>query len=214
MKTGSRLAAILIAVISTSAAAAPFRVTSSDMREGDSLAASQQFNGFGCRGGNVSPQLVWEHAPTGTRSFAVTAYDPDAPSGSGWWHWTVVNIPSTVSSLATGAGDKNNAKLPAGAVQGRNDFGYAGFGGACPPPGDKPHHYHFTVWALNTPTLPIDAQASGALVGFMLAQPCYRQRPADGHVRTLNDRQRAQMRNIHFQHNALSAAEITSRRII
>ena len=168
IKTGSRLAAILIAVISTSAAAAPFRVTSSDMREGDSLAASQQFNGFGCRGGNISPQLVWEHAPTGTRSFAVTAYDPDAPSGSGWWHWTVVNIPSTVSSLATGAGDKNNAKLPAGAVQGRNDFGYAGFGGACPPPGDKPHHYHFTVWALNTPTLPIDAQASGALVGFML----------------------------------------------
>jgi phosphatidylethanolamine-binding protein (PEBP) family uncharacterized protein len=83
MKTGSRLAAILIAVISTSAAAAPFRVTSSDMREGDSLAASQQFNGFGCRGGNVSPQLTWEHAPTGTRSFAVTAYDPDAPSGSG-----------------------------------------------------------------------------------------------------------------------------------
>jgi Raf kinase inhibitor-like YbhB/YbcL family protein len=168
MKTGSRLAAILIAVISTSAAAAPFRVTSSDMREGDSLATSQQFNGFGCRGGNVSPQLTWEHAPTGTRSFAVTAYDPDAPSGSGWWHWTVVNIPPTVSSLATGAGDKNNAKLPAGAVQGRNDFGYAGFGGACPPPGDKPHRYHFTVWALNTATLPIDAQASGALVGFML----------------------------------------------
>jgi Raf kinase inhibitor-like YbhB/YbcL family protein len=168
MKTGSRLATILIAVISTSAAAAPFRVTSSDMREGDSLATSQQFNGFGCRGGNVSPQLTWEHAPTGTRSFAVTAYDPDAPSGSGWWHWTVVNIPPTVSSLATGAGDKNNAKLPAGAVQGRNDFGYAGFGGACPPPGDKPHRYHFTVWALNTATLPIDAQASGALVGFML----------------------------------------------
>lgn len=168
MKTGSRLATILIAVISTSAAAAPFRVTSSDVREGDSLATSQQFNGFGCRGGNVSPQLTWEHAPTGTRSFAVTAYDPDAPSGSGWWHWTVVNIPPTVSSLATGAGDKNNAKLPAGAVQGRNDFGYAGFGGACPPPGDKPHRYHFTVWALNTATLPIDAQASGALVGFML----------------------------------------------
>jgi hypothetical protein len=168
MKTGSRLATILIAVISTSAAAAPFRVTSSDMREGDSLATSQQFNGFGCRGGNASPQLTWEHAPTGTRSFAVTAYDPDAPSGSGWWHWTVVNIPPTVSSLATGAGDKNNAKLPAGAVQGRNDFGYAGFGGACPPPGDKPHRYHFTVWALNTATLPIDAQASGALVGFML----------------------------------------------
>lgn len=88
-----------------------------------------------------------------------------------------------------------------------------GFGGACPPPGDKPHHYHFTVWALNTPTLPIDAIASGALVGFYAAQPCYRQRPADGHVRTLNDRQRAQMQNIHFQHNALSAAEITSRRL-
>ncbi|WP_434642641.1 kinase inhibitor [Klebsiella sp. I138] len=168
MKTGTRLAAILISVISTSVSAASFRVTSSDMREGDNLAVSQLFNGFGCRGGNVSPQLAWENAPAETRSFAVTAYDPDAPSGSGWWHWTVVNIPSAVSRLSTGAGDKNNAKLPAGAVQGRNDFGYAGFGGACPPAGDKPHRYHFTVWALDTPTLPIDAQASGALVGFML----------------------------------------------
>lgn len=112
MKTGSRLAAILIAVISTSAAAAPFRVTSSDMREGDSLAASQQFNGFGCRGEYLAPAGLGTCA-TGTRSFAVTAYDPDAPSGSGWWHSTVVNIPSTVSSLATCA-EINNAKLPAG----------------------------------------------------------------------------------------------------
>ena len=168
MKTGSRFAAMLIAAISTSAAAAPFRVTSSDLREGDSLAATQLFQGFGCSGGNISPQLAWENAPSGTRSFAITAYDPDAPSGSGWWHWTVVNIPAAVSHLPAGAGDKNNAKLPTGAVQGRNDFGYAGFGGACPPAGDKPHRYRFTVWALDTPALPIDAQASGALVGFMV----------------------------------------------
>lgn len=118
--------------------------------------------------GNISPQLSWENAPQGTRSFAITAFDPDAPTGSGWWHWTVVNIPPTVSDLPAGAGDKDNARLPAGAVQGRNDFGYAGFGGACPPEGDRPHHYRFTVWALDTPTLPIDAQSSGALVGFMI----------------------------------------------
>ncbi|HHG8772215.1 TPA: YbhB/YbcL family Raf kinase inhibitor-like protein [Raoultella planticola] len=168
MKTGSWLAAIMMATIGTGAAAAPFRVTSSDMREGGSLAIAQRFNGFGCSGDNLSPQLAWENAPPGTRSFAVTAYDPDAPSGSGWWHWTVVNIPPAVSQLPAGAGDKNSATLPVGAVQGRNDFGYAGFGGACPPAGDKPHRYRFTVWALDTPALPIDAQASGALVGFLL----------------------------------------------
>ena len=166
MKATFCLAAALL--LPLSAHAADFTVTSTDMAEGKPLSTQQVFKGFGCDGGNRSPHLSWKGAPAGTKSFAVTAYDPDAPSGSGWWHWTVVNIPPTVSSLATGAGDKNNAKLPAGAVQGRNDFGYAGFGGACPPPGDKPHHYHFTVWALNTATLPIDAQASGALVGFML----------------------------------------------
>ncbi|WP_406670258.1 YbhB/YbcL family Raf kinase inhibitor-like protein [Raoultella terrigena] len=168
MKTGFGLTVVLLLATCGSAAAAQFQVTSGDMRDEGSLAQVHWFSGFGCTGGNVSPQLAWKNAPSGTRSFAVTAYDPDAPTGSGWWHWTVVNISSSVTSLAAGAGDKNSAKLPGGAVQGRNDFGYAGFGGACPPAGDKPHRYRFTVWALDTPALPIDAQASGALVGFML----------------------------------------------
>lgn len=168
MKTGLKVAAAMMVIMSGTVIAAPFSVSSPDMRDGQTLAQTHWFGGFGCTGGNISPQIAWKNAPAGTRSFAVTAYDPDAPTGSGWWHWTVVNIAQQVTGLAAGAGDKNNAKLPAGAIQGRNDFGYAGFGGACPPAGDKPHRYRFTVWALDTPTLPIDGEASGALVGFML----------------------------------------------
>ncbi|UBM42412.1 kinase inhibitor [Hafnia paralvei] len=141
---------------------------SSDIQQGKSLQQSQVYQGFGCNGGNTSPQLSWVNAPKGTKSFAITAYDPNAPTGSGWWHWTVVNIPANIHTLAANAGAKDGKNLPLGAVQGRNDFGYAGFGGACPPPGDKPHPYRFTVWALKTDKLPIDSQSSGALVGFML----------------------------------------------
>jgi phosphatidylethanolamine-binding protein (PEBP) family uncharacterized protein len=118
MKTGLKVAAAIMVMISGTAIAAPFSVSSADMREGDALAQRHWFGGFGCTGGNISPQIAWQNAPAGTRSFAVTAYDPDAPTGSGWWHWTVVNIAQQVTSLAAGAGDKNNAKLPAGAVQG------------------------------------------------------------------------------------------------
>ncbi len=143
-------------------------VTSTDMREGEMLAAAQVFNGFGCQGQNVSPQVAWRNAPPGTRSFAVTLYDPDAPTGSGWWHWTVFNIPASTTSLPAGAGAAGSRQLPAGAVQGRTDFGAPGFGGACPPAGAQPHRYQLTVWALNTDKLPLDEQASGALVGFML----------------------------------------------
>ena len=147
--------------------AAEFKLTSTDIAAGKPLTAQQVYQGFGCDGRNVSPQLSWSGAPTGTRSFAVTVYDPDAPTGSGWWHWTVVNLPASTTGLARGAGNPGG-ELPAGAVQGRTDFGPPGFGGACPPPGDKPHRYQFTVWALKTATLPLDANASGAMVGFML----------------------------------------------
>lgn len=145
-----------------------FDVTSVDMREGEALTQQQVFNGFGCQGSNVSPQIAWRNAPQGTRSFAVTFYDPDAPTGSGWWHWTVFNISSKESQLVRNAGAVGSNLLPVGAVQGRTDFGAAGFGGACPPVGDKPHRYQLTVWALNTDKLPLDEQASGALVGYML----------------------------------------------
>ncbi len=106
MKTGIRMAVAMVAAVSSGAMAAPFSVSSEDMHDGQALARKHWFAGFGCTGGNVSPQLAWKNAPAGTRSFAVTVRDPDAPTGSGWWHWTVVNIASSVFSLPAGAGDK------------------------------------------------------------------------------------------------------------
>lgn len=144
-----------------------FSLSSTDIQN-HRLSEQHVFAGFGCHGGNRSPQLSWHNPPAGTKSFAVTVYDPAAPTGSGWWHWTVVNIPAQIQTLPSGAGDTKSPVLPAGAVQGRNDYGYAGFGGACPPVGDKPHPYQFTVWALSTDKLPVDSNASGALVGYML----------------------------------------------
>ncbi|UTH74368.1 kinase inhibitor [Chromobacterium sp. IIBBL 290-4] len=161
---------LLIASLFTlplAAQADEFKLVSANIAEGQSLSLKQVYRGFGCEGGNVSPQLSWSGAPAGAKSFAITAYDPDAPTGSGWWHWTVVNLPANVHSLPEGAGSIGG-KLPAGAVQGRTDFGESRFGGACPPVGDKPHRYQFTVWALKTDRLPVDANASGALVGYML----------------------------------------------
>lgn len=161
-------AAVLLGTSVSALAAKSFSLTSSDMSSDKPLSQQQVFNDFGCSGMNLSPQLTWENAPEGTKSFAITVYDPDAPTGSGWWHWTVVNLPVTTTSLPTGAGALQNPQLPAGAVQGRNDYGYAGFGGACPPPGDKPHRYQFTVWALKSEYLPLNNESSGAMVGFML----------------------------------------------
>ncbi|WP_028536320.1 kinase inhibitor [Paludibacterium yongneupense] len=155
------------ALIAATAQAGEFKLSSTDIAQGRALSSRQVFKGFGCDGANISPQLSWSDAPAATRSFAVTVYDPDAPSGSGWWHWTVVNLPAATHSLPTGAGNPGGP-LPAGAVQGRTDFGQPGFGGACPPVGDAPHRYQFTVWALKVDRLPLDENASGALVGFML----------------------------------------------
>ena len=121
-------------------------------------------------GQNVSPQLSWENAPAGTKSFAITMYDPDAPTGSGWWHWTVFDIPASVSSLPSGAGDASKGLLPAGAIQGMTDFGAPGYGGPCPPPGHGLHQYIITIHALKTDKLGLDAKASAPYVGFNLPQ--------------------------------------------
>ncbi len=150
-----------------SAWAEDFNVASRNMAEGQPLAEAQVLNGFGCTGGNLSPELHWSGAPSGAKSFALTAYDPDAPTGSGWWHWVVFNIPATVTALPAGAG--NETGLPAGAVQSRTDFGAPGYGGACPPPG-APHRYIFTVHALDVERLDLAPDSSAALVGFMLGQ--------------------------------------------
>lgn len=137
-----------------------FTVTSTGFTDGGTLPDAQ----VQARG-NRSPQLSWSGAPEGTRSFAVTCYDPDAPTGSGFWHWTVANIPADVTELAEGASSDG---LPEGAVEGRTDFGEPGFGGAAPPPGHGPHRYIFTVFAVDTNRLDVTPENSGAVFGFNL----------------------------------------------
>ncbi|MRT04310.1 kinase inhibitor [Ewingella americana] len=141
-----------------------FTLTSHDLKDGEKMPEAQVFNGMGYQGQNLSPHLTWSGAPEGTKSFAITCYDPDAPTGSGWWHWGVANIPADVSELAQGAGS-GKAELPHGAVQTRTDFGKAGYGGAAPPQGES-HRYQFTIYALDVDTLEVDENASGAYLGF------------------------------------------------
>jgi Raf kinase inhibitor-like YbhB/YbcL family protein len=154
--------------LSILAHAAPFTLSSPELKPNAMMPKSFEFNGFGCSGENKSPALKWSGAPKGTKSFAVTVYDPDAPTGSGWWHWVVINIPADVSELPSNAGALNSTTLPSGAVQGRTDYGSAAWGGTCPPPGDKPHHYIFTVYALKTDKLDVPADATAALTGYMI----------------------------------------------
>ena len=143
-----------------------FRVTAPDLEAKGRITAAHVFNGMGCSGQNISPALNWSNAPAGTKSFAVTAYDPDAPTGSGWWHWVMYNIPASVTSLPAGAGNGRDA--PRGSQEGRTDFGSKGYGGPCPPAGDKPHHYHFTVFALKVDKIDVPGDATAAYVGFNL----------------------------------------------
>lgn len=137
-----------------------FTLTSNDIADGGVLPDAQVQ-----AKGNASPHLAWSGAPEGTKSYAVHCYDPDAPTGSGFWHWTVANIPADVSELAAGA---SAAGLPKGAVEGRTDFGTPGFGGAAPPPGHGPHRYIFTVFAVDVERLDVTPDNSGAVFGFNL----------------------------------------------
>jgi hypothetical protein len=158
----------VLAVVAESQAKEPFKLTSPDIKEGKPLAMEQVFNGFGCEGKNISPTLKWEGAPKGAKSFAVTVYDPDAPTGSGWWHWVVFDIPANVHGLSKNAGDLSTGLAPRGSVQIKSDFGKAGFGGACPPVGHGIHRYQFTVYALDVKKLDLDKNATPALVGFTI----------------------------------------------
>ncbi len=148
--------------------AAGFSLTSSDLSVSQPIGNKHVFNGFGCTGDNLSPALRWQGAPQAAQSFALTVYDPDAPTGSGWWHWVMIDIPGDVKELPQGAGDVAAGKAPAGARQMRTDFGKAGWGGPCPPQGDKPHRYIFTVHALKVPKLDVPEDATAALVGYMI----------------------------------------------
>jgi len=151
-----------------SGVAATFRLESPELQPGGRFEPRHVFNGFGCTGGNVSPALKWTGAPAGTRSFALTVYDPDAPTGSGWWHWLIYDIPAATAALAAGAGDPAGGKAPPGTVQARTDYGKPGFGGPCPPAGDKAHRYVFTLYALKVDKLGVDTGASAALIGYTL----------------------------------------------
>jgi Raf kinase inhibitor-like YbhB/YbcL family protein len=127
-------------------------------------------NGSGCTGSNLSPQLYWENPPIGTKSYAVTLFDEDAPTGSGWWHWLIFDIPLQVKELKKGVGNISLKTAPSGSVQSITDFKSCGYNGPCPPAGDKAHRYVITVYALKTEKLGIDTTANPALVGFLLNQ--------------------------------------------
>jgi Raf kinase inhibitor-like YbhB/YbcL family protein len=145
-----------------------FTLASAEIAADSTIDRKFEFNGFGCSGENRSPSLKWTGAPAGTKSYAFTLYDPDAPTGSGFWHWFVVNIPGDVTELASNAGAIGGANLPKGAKHVRIDYGISGFGGPCPPEGDPPHRYIFTVHALKVERLDIPDDATAAVAGFMV----------------------------------------------
>lgn len=166
MKLKSLLFTLGLTAITSTAQA--LTLTSSDIGEGQTLANTYVFKGFGCEGENISPTLTWSNAPKGTKSFAITVYDPDAPTGSGWWHWQLINIPASVNQLAQDAGNTSQFKAPEGSRHIKNDYGTLGFGGACPPPGDDAHRYRFTVHALGIEKIELPEDPSSALTGYFI----------------------------------------------
>ncbi|OAI31280.1 kinase inhibitor [Methylosinus sp. R-45379] len=148
-----------------------FSLSSPDIAEGATIDRKFVFNDFGGTGDNVSPQLNWSEPPAGTKSFALFCHDPDAPTGgAGFWHWLVVDIPASTRALAQGAGAVGDAGLPAGAKPIRNDYGFSHWGGPCPPVGDPPHRYVFTIYALSIETVEAPEGATASLVGFIVNQ--------------------------------------------
>jgi Raf kinase inhibitor-like YbhB/YbcL family protein len=145
-----------------------FDLRSDDVADGQMMSENQVFDGWGMTGGNISPSLQWSAFPAETKSFAVTVFDPDAPTGSGFWHWVVLGIPSSVTELETNAAGTDGSGLPGGAFHVRNDYMVKDFGGAAPPKGDPPHRYVFAVHALDVDSLGVDDEISPAVAGFNL----------------------------------------------
>jgi Raf kinase inhibitor-like YbhB/YbcL family protein len=149
-------------------AAQAFDLSSSDIAKDKPIAQKFAFNGFGCTGENLSPELAWKDAPEGTKSFAIFVHDPDAKTGgAGFWHWAAIDIPATTMSLPQGAGSEGGKMLPIGAKLIASDFGSKSYGGPCPPQGDAPHHYVFTVYALKVAKLELPENPTASLTGFM-----------------------------------------------
>lgn len=157
---------LFLFAIGVSCAQNTFTLTSDTL--GGEATQKEEFNGFGCIGDNESPQLSWKNAPKGTQSFAITMYDPDAPTGSGWWHWVVFDIPATTSALPKNFGNTNLNFAPKEAIQSITDYGSKGFGGPCPPKGHGLHQYIITIYALKTKTLGLDENTNPAVVGYYL----------------------------------------------
>jgi Raf kinase inhibitor-like YbhB/YbcL family protein len=152
-------------------AGAKLTVISTSFGDGDTIPAKYTSGRMGMPGGkDVSPQLSWSGAPEGTRSFAVTVFDPDAPTGSGWWHWAVVDIPADTTELPEGAGTPVGDRMPPGSVQLHNDGGTVGYIGPAPPAGHGVHHYHFTVHALDTDSLDLTPDATPSTLSFHISQ--------------------------------------------
>ena len=156
----------LLCTASTLFAQKTFTLSSKDL--GGQATKTEEFGGFGCSGKNQSPQLAWANAPDGTKSFAITMYDPDAPTGSGFWHWVVFDIPANINELMTNAGNLTLNIAPKGAIQSVTNYGVRGYGGPCPPEGHGIHQYIITVYALKIDKLGLDANANPAIVGYYL----------------------------------------------
>ena len=166
MKKSNLILGLVLILSSTLFAQSTFTLSSKDL--GGEATVNEEFNGFGCTGENQSPQLSWKNAPEGTKSFAVTMYDPDAPTGSGWWHWVVFDIPSNTNELVSGAGNIKLNLTPEGTVQSITDYGANGYGGPCPPEGHGLHQYIITVYALKTDKLGLNESTNPAVVGYYL----------------------------------------------
>jgi Raf kinase inhibitor-like YbhB/YbcL family protein len=162
--------ALMLMLVTTPGWAGEFQLSSPTIKDQGKISNEHVFAGFGCSGGNVSPALQWKGAPKETKSFALTVYDPDAPTGSGWWHWVIFNLSPTLNALPANAGKPDGGAAPSGSIQSVTDFGQPGYGGPCPPQGDKPHRYIFTLYALKLEQLPLKGDSSGAMVGFYLNQ--------------------------------------------
>lgn len=153
----------------TALPAGAFELTTADFEAGGTIPETFVFNSFGCSGDNLSPALAWSGAPEGTESFALMVHDPDAPTGgAGFWHWIVLDIPGSATALPQGAGTTAGDAMPEGARQVANDYGFAGWGGPCPPEADGPHRYNFTLYALPTAQLDVPEGASKAVTGFLV----------------------------------------------